>query len=153
MVFIRLGLFFLGYHYVRESGAPAPRSVAPVVVSNHSSFVETFYLTQKLSACGMSDKGIADIPILGAVLGAMEFVLVDKADPESRFKAAAAMRTQLASPKGSHFLAFAEGQTTNGTRLISFKDGAFRLGLAVQPAAVTYPAGRAELGRDEVRLG
>ena len=138
MVGVRAGLFFLGYHRISVEGAPASRERAPVVVANHISFVEAFFLTSALVPCGMAEKGLAAIPMVGSVLRAMEFVLVDKADPESRRKAAETMSERMRDPAAPRFLAFAEGQTSNGSRVIAFKEGAFRLGVSVQPVCVFY---------------
>jgi len=66
---VRAGLFFLGFHWVSEKGEPAKRSEAAVVVTNHVSFVEAFYLTSKLHACGMAEQGLADIPMVRARRG------------------------------------------------------------------------------------
>ena len=75
---------------------------------------------------------------VGNFLRAMEFVLVDKADAASRRAAADEMTAKMADHDAPRFLAFAEGQTTNNTRVIGFKDGAFRLRTAVQPVAISY---------------
>ena len=138
MRLVRAGLFCLGFHRVEERGAPAPRDAAPILASNHTSFVEAFYLTQRFRASGMAAEDLAAIPMVGNVLRALEFVLVDKADDASRRRAAEDLKKSLGDPRAPRFLVFPEGQTNNGSRLIGFKDGAFRLGHGVQPVAVTY---------------
>jgi len=86
----------------------------------------------------MAAEDLAAIPMVGNVLRALEFVLVDKADDASRRRAAEDLKKSLGDPRAPRFLVFPEGQTNNGSRLIGFKDGAFRLGHGVQPVAVTY---------------
>ena len=85
---IRAGLFCQGYHWVDQTGAPAPRASAPVVVSNHVSYAETFYLTSLNRPCGMAEKELGQIPCVGAMLRALEFVMLDKTSAERRASAA-----------------------------------------------------------------
>ena len=135
---IRCGLFVLGYHHITQVGAPSED--ARIVCSNHVSYVETFYLTSLLTPCGMSEVEAAAIPMLGSVLRALEWVLVDKGSAASRAEAGREMAAKLCDKNAPRFLVFAEGQTSDGRQVLAFKDGAFRLGHAVQPVPSAWKA-------------
>lgn len=148
---IRCGLFVLGYHHVQQVGAPSED--ARIVCCNHVSFVETFYLTSLLTPCGMSEVEAAGIPMLGSVLRALEWVLVDKGSAASRAEAGREMAAKLCDKNAPRFLVFAEGQTSDGRQVLAFKDGAFRLGHAVQPVRVRVESNRAARDNVDVRAG
>jgi len=130
-------LWWLGFHWVAWSGKPASKSTAPIVVSNHVSFMETFYLTYVLHACGMTETSTRS-SAAGSATRALDYVFVDRADPESRTAAQNAMQAKVSDSRARQFMMCPEGQTSNGSQIISFKEGAFRLGVPVQPVAVKY---------------
>jgi 1-acyl-sn-glycerol-3-phosphate acyltransferase len=134
----RVTLCCQGFHYVSVTGKPASKSEAPILVSNHTSFVETFYLTYVLLSCGISEKGNFNVPAMGSILRALDYVELDKDKADSRERAQSQMIERAKDPTQEQLLLFPEGQTANGNQLISFKDGCFRLGLPVQPIALRY---------------
>lgn len=136
---VRAYLFAMGFHWISWTGRPAPRSEAPVVCPNHVSWAETFYLTGWLLCSGMSIVKNVNQPFVGSVLKLLQWVLVDKDDPKSRFRSAEALLTHVKSPDAPAFLIFPEGMCTNGTHLVHFNDGAFRPGVPVQCVGCTYP--------------
>ena len=69
----------------------------------------------------------------------MQVIFVHREDPDSRHKTADAIMHCANAPGLRPLLIFPEGATTNGTCLISFKPGAFRPGVPVQPVVVQYP--------------
>jgi lysophosphatidylcholine acyltransferase/lyso-PAF acetyltransferase len=65
---------------------------------------------------------------------------VDKGSAASRAEAGREMAAKLCDKNAPRFLVFAEGQTSDGRQVLAFKDGAFRLGHAVQPVPSAWKA-------------
>jgi 1-acyl-sn-glycerol-3-phosphate acyltransferase len=76
---IRLVLFVIGV-WVTVHGRPAPKTVAPIVVSNHLGFLEPSYLVAALGCCAVSAAENLNYPIVGGILVALQciFVVRDK---------------------------------------------------------------------------
>jgi lysophosphatidylcholine acyltransferase/lyso-PAF acetyltransferase len=143
---VRFLLFCLGFYWIGEDGKNAGPDVAPILISNHYSFIEPLYfLAQGL----VSPVGAVDnlrSPIIGPILKLMQAITVDRADPKSRHNVVEQMRARgnacgSGEGKWGQTLIFPEGTTTNGKALISFKKGAFLPGVSVQPCSVRYPHG------------
>lgn len=146
--FIRGVLFFMGYQWVSWTGRPVSKSEAPMIVPNHVSWVETFYLTGLLWCSGMSKIENVRQPVVGSVLRALQFVLVDREDPDSRKHAADSMAERVHNPDVPPFLIFPEGMTSNGTHVLQFRGGPFTLGVPVQPVGLSFPFDRCCSGYD-----
>ncbi|KAL2608441.1 hypothetical protein R1flu_027014 [Riccia fluitans] len=132
-------LFCFGFHWIRRIGRPAPREVAPIVVSNHVSFTDPIYHFWELLPVFVSSTSHDDIFMVGPIIRAMEVIVVDRLSPDSRRLAASEIKRKAINNDYPRVLLFPEGTTTNGRALISFKLGAFRPGVAVQPVVVRYP--------------
>lgn len=76
-IFARLILFAMGFHYIPVKGKQAPKDKASVLVGNHVSFIETFYIGL-LGASPVSKKENAEIPLFGALTSALQPILVDR---------------------------------------------------------------------------
>ncbi|KHG26063.1 Lysophospholipid acyltransferase LPCAT4 [Gossypium arboreum] len=50
----RIILFSFGYQWIRRKGKPAPREIAPIVVSNHSHMIQCLLLELLLEQCRQS---------------------------------------------------------------------------------------------------
>ncbi|KAG6546184.1 hypothetical protein Mapa_012219 [Marchantia paleacea] len=135
----RAVLFCFGFHWIRRIGRPAPREVAPIVVSNHVSFTDPIYHFWELLPVFVSSTSHDDIFMVGPIIRAMEVIVVDRLSPESRRLAASEIKRKALCNDYPRVLLFPEGTTTNGRAMISFKLGAFRPGVAVQPVVVRYP--------------
>jgi lysophosphatidylcholine acyltransferase / lyso-PAF acetyltransferase len=72
---MRLFLFALGI-WLEVHGKPAPRSVAPIVVSNHRCFVEPIFLIAVLGGTPVSAIENARIPLVGPIVIALQSLLV-----------------------------------------------------------------------------
>jgi len=156
---LRFQLLVLGYFWIEQRGTLAPRSAAPIVVSNHISLVEPILLMWALGATPVSAAENARIPFVGRILLALQAMLVD------RERGAKLQSTSSVAPAGSQpqplqpssadvntkirqralddrfprILLFPEGTTTNGSAVLSFKSGAFKPAVSVQPVVVQYP--------------
>lgn len=196
-VLVRVVMWCLGYLWVEVRGAPAPRSVAPIVLCNHVSLVDPVVMLFLTGGMPVSAAENLHLPLIGPTLIALQALLVvrdrsavshaedaggsgtahaagtapAKGDAASAALSAAAPLPPPSRPMThappSHappatqpgpsadindkiswrawhnayprLLIFPEGTTTNGSGLLSFRSGAFRPGLPVQPAIVRYP--------------
>jgi len=87
----------------------------------------------------MSKQENLRLPIFGTLFKAVQPVFVQRTDIKSRAKALNMLKDRVTSPgKWPQVLLFPEGTCTNKSSLISFKRGAFAVGVPVQPIAVRW---------------
>ncbi|KAL6603299.1 hypothetical protein ACP70R_043660 [Stipagrostis hirtigluma subsp. patula] len=137
-------LFSFGYHWIRRKGRPAPRELAPIVVSNHISYIEPIFFFYELFPTIVSSESHDALPFVGTIIRAMQVIYVDRFSPASRKAAVNEIKLMCFQRKAAcnsfpRVLLFPEGTTTNGRFLISFQHGAFIPGYPVQPVVVRYP--------------
>ncbi|KAJ7523925.1 hypothetical protein O6H91_18G069100 [Diphasiastrum complanatum] len=138
----RVALFALGYYWIEVKGRPASREQAPIIVSNHISFVDPVYVFYSHMPVIVSARENLSLPIVGVFLRALQIIPVDRTSSTSRHNAGSQVRQRAIDNRWPHIMLFPEGTTTNGKALISFKAGAFAPGLPVQPIVVQYPHAR-----------
>jgi lysophosphatidylcholine acyltransferase / lyso-PAF acetyltransferase len=141
VVCVRGLLFAFGFMWVSEEGSPAPLEDAPVVIANHTTFVEPVYFAARIGATFIASADKASLPVAGAVLHVAQAILVDRQSADSRHATVDALKARAAdAPRwATPVMLFPEGTTTNGRALIGFKAGAFLCGRPVQPCIVSYP--------------
>ncbi|XP_051199402.1 lysophospholipid acyltransferase LPEAT2 [Lolium perenne] len=132
-------LFSFGYHWIKKKGKPAPRELAPIVVSNHVSYIDPIFFFYELFPTIVSSDSHDAIPFVGTIIRAMQVIYVDRFSPASRKSAVNEIKRKAAGNNFPRVLLFPEGTTTNGMFLISFQHGAFIPGYPVQPVVVRYP--------------
>ncbi|XP_066378532.1 lysophospholipid acyltransferase LPEAT2-like [Miscanthus floridulus] len=132
-------LFSFGYHWIRKKGRPAPRELAPIVVSNHISYIEPIFFFYELFPTIVCSESHDALPFVGTIIRAMQVIYVDRFSPASRKAAVNEIKRKAACNSFPRVLLFPEGTTTNGRFLISFQHGAFIPGYPVQPVVVRYP--------------
>nr|AZM65194.1 lysophospholipid acyltransferase 3 [Vitellaria paradoxa] len=132
-------LFSFGYHWIKRRGRPAPREIAPIVVSNHVSYIEPIFFFYELFPTIVSSESHDSIPFVGTIIRAMQVIYVNRFSPSSRRHAVNEIKRKASSNRFPRLLLFPEGTTTNGRLLISFQLGAFIPGRPIQPVIVRYP--------------
>ncbi|XP_047334084.1 lysophospholipid acyltransferase LPEAT2-like [Impatiens glandulifera] len=132
-------LFSFGYHWIRRKGRPAPREIAPIVVSNHISYIEPIFFFYELFPTIVSSDSHDSIPVVGTIIRAMQVIYVNRFSPASRKNAVNEIKRKASVNRFPRVLLFPEGTTTNGRLLMSFKLGAFLPGYPVQPVVIRYP--------------
>ncbi len=141
---VRCLLFCFGYYWIPTKGKPASCKDAPMVVANHTSFLDPIYLCGAIFPMAVGAREHVTVPVIGNVVKAMQCVCVDRKRKESRMevKDAIVKRCDESSKKGTwpRMLIFPEGTCTNGMALVTFKPGPFLPGLPVQPVLITYPS-------------
>ncbi|CAI9781561.1 unnamed protein product [Fraxinus pennsylvanica] len=135
----RFILFSFGYHWIKRRGKPAPREIAPIVVSNHVSYVEPIFFFYELFPTIVASEAHDSMPFVGTIIRAMQVIYVDRFSQSSRKHAVNEIKRKASSDQFPQVLLFPEGTTTNGRVLISFQLGAFIPGYPIQPVIVRYP--------------
>ena len=65
-------LFSIRYHWIRKKGRPAPRELAPIVVSNHISYIEPIFFFYELFPTIVSSESHDALPFVGTIIRAMQ---------------------------------------------------------------------------------
>lgn len=60
------------YHWIRRKGKPAPRERAPIVVSNHVSYIEPIFYFYELCPTIVASESHDSIPFVGTIIRAMQ---------------------------------------------------------------------------------
>ncbi|KAK9274316.1 hypothetical protein L1049_019130 [Liquidambar formosana] len=132
-------LFAFGYHWIKRKGRPAPREIAPIVVSNHVSYIEPIFFFYELFPTIVASESHDSLPFVGTIIRAMQVIYVNRFLPSSRKYAVQEIKRKASCDRFPRVLLFPEGTTTNGRVLISFQLGAFIHGYPIQPVIVRYP--------------
>lgn len=132
-------LFSFGYQWIRRIGKPAPRQIAPIVVSNHISYVDPIFFFYELFPTIVASESHDSLPFVGTIIRAMQVIYVDRFSAASRKHAVSEIKRKASCNDFPRVLLFPEGTTTNGRALISFQLGAFIPGFPVQPVVIRYP--------------
>nr|XP_043624467.1 lysophospholipid acyltransferase LPEAT2-like [Erigeron canadensis] len=132
-------LFSFGYHWIRRKGKPAPREIAPILVSNHVSYIDPIFFFYELFPTIVASESHDSMPFVGTIIRAMQVIYVNRFSHQSRKHAVNEIKRKAASDRFPRLLLFPEGTTTNGRLLISFQHGAFIPGYPIQPVVVRYP--------------
>ncbi|XAR54106.1 Plasmalogen synthase [Bertholletia excelsa] len=132
-------LFSFGYHWIKRRGKPAPRETAPIVVSNHVSYIEPIFFFYELFPTIVASESHDSMPFVGTIIRAMQVIYVDRFSPSSRKIAVNEIKRKASSDRFPRVLLFPEGTTTNGRLVISFQLGAFIPGYPILPVVVRYP--------------
>ncbi|KAK1295851.1 Lysophospholipid acyltransferase LPEAT2 [Acorus calamus] len=135
----RFILFSFGYHWIRRIGKPVSREIAPIVVSNHVSYIEPIFFFYELFPTIVASESHDSIPFVGTIIRAMQVIYVNRFSPMSRKHAVNEIKRKASCDEFPRVLLFPEGTTTNGRFLISFQLGAFIPGFPIQPVVVRYP--------------
>ncbi|KAI3743943.1 hypothetical protein L1987_57015 [Smallanthus sonchifolius] len=132
-------LFSFGYHWIKRKGKPAPREIAPILVSNHVSYVDPIFFFYELFPTIVASESHDSMPFVGTIIRAMQVIYVNRFSHQSRKHAVNEIKRKASSDRFPRLLLFPEGTTTNGKLLISFQHGAFIPGYPIQPVVVRYP--------------
>uniref|UniRef100_A0A7N0T4L2 EF-hand domain-containing protein n=1 Tax=Kalanchoe fedtschenkoi TaxID=63787 RepID=A0A7N0T4L2_KALFE len=135
----RFILFSFGYHWIKRKGRPAPRTVAPIIVSNHVSYIDPIFYFYELCPTIVASESHDSMPFVGTIIRAMQVIYVNRFSPSSRKHAVNEIKRKGGCDRFPRVLLFPEGTTTNGRAIISFQLGAFIPGYPIQPVVVRYP--------------
>ncbi|KAF3632376.1 Lysophospholipid acyltransferase LPEAT2 [Capsicum annuum] len=152
--------FSVMYQWIRRKGKPAPRAIAPIVVSNHVSYIDPIFFFYELFPTIVASESHDSMPFVGTIIRAMQVIYVNRFSPTSRKHAVneikltheklplrEEMTVKLILRKFYESMCsltqfnkkVCRGTTTNGRSIISFQLGAFIPGYPIQPVIVRYP--------------
>ncbi|CAN0921365.1 Lysophospholipid acyltransferase LPEAT2, partial [Linum grandiflorum] len=77
-------LFAFGYQWIRRRGKPAPRDIAPIVVSNHVSYVDPIFYFYEMCPTIVASESHDAIPFVGTIIRAMQVIYVNRFSQSSR---------------------------------------------------------------------
>lgn len=77
-------LFSFGYQWIRRKGKPAPRAIAPIVVSNHVSYIDPIFFFYELFPTIVASESHDSMPFVGTIIRAMQVIYVNRFSPTSR---------------------------------------------------------------------
>ncbi|XP_071932557.1 lysophospholipid acyltransferase LPEAT2 isoform X2 [Coffea arabica] len=77
-------LFSFGYHWIRRKGRPAPREIAPIIVSNHVSYIEPIFFFYELFPTIVASEAHDSMPFVGTIIRAMQVIYVNRFSHSSR---------------------------------------------------------------------
>ncbi|XP_066510174.1 lysophosphatidylcholine acyltransferase 2-like [Hoplias malabaricus] len=140
LVFLgRLYFFAMGFHVVVK-GRQASSAEAPILaVAPHSSFFDAIVCVVAGLPSIVSRIETLATPIFGRFLRCLQPMLVSRQDPDSRKNTILEISKRAKSGgRWPQILIFPEGTCTNRSCLITFKQGAFTPGVAVQPVIIRY---------------
>ncbi|CAI0470561.1 unnamed protein product [Linum tenue] len=132
-------LFSFGYQWIRRKGKPAPRGIAPIVVSNHVSYIDPIFYFYEMCPTIVASESHDALPFVGTIIRAMQVIYVDRFSQPSRKNAVNEIKRKGCCDRFPRVLLFPEGTTSNGRSLLSFQLGAFIPNYAIQPVVVRYP--------------
>ncbi|KAM6584921.1 hypothetical protein CsatB_011923 [Cannabis sativa] len=72
------------YHWIKRKGKPAPRETAPIVVSNHVSYIDPIFYFYELSPTIVASESHDSIPFVGTIIRAMQVIYVNRFSSSSR---------------------------------------------------------------------
>jgi len=132
----------LSEHYqTGHVSSPSDAGLTPVIVSNHTCYMDGVVLAGKLGAPRVvAMAATRKVPIVGKIMEEMDVIFVDRKDKASREMTKEAIREHCSSwqPGDRPLLIFPEGTTTNGREIIPFRKGAFEPGVPVRPVLIVY---------------
>lgn len=115
--------------------------LAPIIVSNHTSYLDGLVLCSVFGHPKIVAKeGSRRTPLFGRIMEEMEVIFVNNKDKDSRQKTAKAITDHAENwvPGSRPLLIFPEGTTSNGEGLLEFKKGAFTSGRPVRPVVIAW---------------
>lgn len=62
------------YHWIKRRGRPAPRETAPIVVSNHVSYIEPIFFFYELFPTIVAAESHDSITLVGTIIRAMQVI-------------------------------------------------------------------------------
>lgn len=65
---------YCSYQWIKRKGKPAPREIAPIIVSNHVSYIEPIFYFYELFPTIVASESHDSIPFVGTIIRAMQVI-------------------------------------------------------------------------------
>jgi len=137
---LRLMFFVCGFHHVKVIGKRAsPREARMLAVAPHSTFFDALCVIMLGAPSVVAKVETSSVPFWGSLIKYTQPVLVHRSDPNSRQNTIKHIKERCWSDVDwQQVLIFPEGTCTNRSSYITFQQGAFLPGAAVQPVIIRY---------------
>lgn len=66
---------FCSYHWIKRKGKPAPREIAPILVSNHVSYIDPIFFFYEFFPTIVAAESHDSMPFVGTIIRAMQVCL------------------------------------------------------------------------------
>jgi 1-acyl-sn-glycerol-3-phosphate acyltransferase len=113
-----------------------------VLVANHLSYLDPLVIVTHAPALAIAKREVADWPLVGEPMRKLGVLFVDRGNATSGARVLLEAKRRM--HEGASMLAFPEGTTTRGDRVLPFKRGVFGLArlanVPVVPVTVRYDA-------------
>ncbi|OQS06013.1 lysophosphatidylcholine acyltransferase [Thraustotheca clavata] len=138
---LRLLLFIFGFYWIKVKYPERKRDMTKthLIICNHISFIDGIFMAAHCFPSVAIRSDMADIPLVGNVIRALDPVLIERKTAAGRKKAFNDIRNHMIDENFPPLLIFPEGTTSSQDYLTKFKRGAFVAGLPVQPVILQYP--------------
>ena len=136
-------VFAFGFHRIERAGKRSTKEARLLVAAPHTTFLDAFvFLALGYSAdipSIVSRSTNINIPVVGYIFRLMQPILVTREDDSKKESTIDEIKKRASSSNDwPQVFIFPEGTTTNGSCLISFKNGAFIPGEPIQPLLIEY---------------
>ena len=136
---LRVLLFVIGVYWIEVEGKYAGHQAAPVIVANHTAWLDGMVLTWVCFGSPITKIEITHLPYIGIMIRAIQAVVVDQSSPDSRNQVMNEINRRADNDTYRYpVLIFPEGACTNQNAVIQFQQGAFKCKRPVQPIAISY---------------
>lgn len=115
------------YDFLADYKPTQDTTIAPIIVSNHASFLDVFYYWMENTAF-LAKANVSDLPLMGRQCMARQSIFIDSHDKKAHSDVISRLNNRL---KVSHegllppVTVFPEGTLNNGETLLKFKKGSF----------------------------
>lgn len=143
-IYARLSLLVMGFYWIKVRDT-RPKSfcftsVSGLVVANHIGFVDSFVLSYLFAPSFVSKAGVRKIPVVGSMAKALQYIFVDRIDPNSRSWTLEMIKARADKQRGFPPLAvYSEGTSTNNKYVLQLQKGAFSAGQPITPISFRIP--------------
>ncbi|KAL0209607.1 hypothetical protein RCL1_008445 [Eukaryota sp. TZLM3-RCL] len=139
---VRLIMFVNGYYWIEEIGTKPENSAKYIIVPNHSNWQDIMFMLTLFPPSFIAKSSTKNIPFVGGIAKSLRSIFVNRDDPLARQKVAEQIKLRAQEAREGKesipLLVFAEGTTTPGHGLLTFKRGAFAPLVPVQPIIFRY---------------
>lgn len=145
-IFLRLGLCFWGTSVKGWQNYEDAKRERAICIFNHHSYVDAIAMTHIFALSGVAKASVADIPFIGAIALALQFLFVQRrggTDAKNKYTQTAGSTVDKISERSQDcryplLMIAPEGTTKGSNVLLRFSTGAFVPGQPVLPILLRY---------------
>ena len=132
-------LFSLGYYKITIHGKFAGPEKTKILLGNHVCLIEVLVMFAETFPSFVSRVENLSIPLFSGIVHAVDGILVDRSDKNSKHHTLDEIRRRAEDPSAPQVMVFPEGTCNNQKVLFRFNRGPFSIGTSVQMALFKFP--------------